>query len=218
MDDAMTELDHARALWDFHRLDMPLEEADFILAMGSHDDRVAEAAADLLLEGFAPLLVTSGGLGKVTKDHWQQSEGERFAQIARERGVPDSAIFVEREATNTGANLTLTRALLAARGIRVTSGIIVTKPYMRRRAFAAAACQWPAVHWQVSSPDICFEDYATPEVPLDRMINLMVGDLQRLDVYAAQGFQIPQTIPPDVWDSYEFLKAAGYDAFVIKPT
>lgn len=209
-------LKHARVLWDFHHLETPSRQADFVLAMGSHDERVADAAAEQVLDGKAPLLITSGGFGKVTRNTWKVSEGERFAQIARRKGVPDDAIIVEPEATNTGENLTKTRSLLAERGIQVRSGILVTKPYMRRRAFAAAARQWPEIDWQVVSPEIAFEAYPTEEVPLERMINLMVGDLQRLDVYGKNGFQIPQDIPADVWRSYEFLKEAGYDDFVIQ--
>ncbi|MEA3041995.1 MAG: hypothetical protein QOC65_1484 [Sphingomonadales bacterium] len=215
---AATELEHAQVLWDFHYLDTPLQRADFVLALGSHDERVAEKAADLVLQGWAPTLVTSGGLGKVTAGHWTESEGERFAQIAQARGVESSKIIVEAVATNTGENITKTRELLDRLRIPVGRGILVTKPYMRRRAYATAAMQWPEVEWLVSSPAIGLIDYPTADVPLDRMINLMVGDLQRLDVYAEQGFQIPQQIPSHVRASYEFLKDAGYDRFVIKTT
>lgn len=211
-----TDIDHARVLWDYHCLHSPVRRADFVLAMGSHDERVATAAAQQILLGNAPLLVTSGGFGKVTKDFWRKTEGERFAEIALEMGVSAEAIIIEPEASNTGENLTKTRTVLAARGLDVRSGIIVTKPYMSRRAFAAAARQWPEIEWQVTSPAVSFEDYPTEEVPLDRMINLMVGDLQRIDLYAKQGFQIPQDIPDKVWDSYAHLKQAGFDAFVIR--
>ena len=37
----------------------------------------------------------------------------------------------------------------------------------------------------------------------------MVGDLQRIRVYAERGFQIPQEIPDDVWLAYEELVRAG---------
>jgi uncharacterized SAM-binding protein YcdF (DUF218 family) len=207
---------HALRLWEFHRLPMEPGRADFVLAMGSHDERVARHAAELVLEGRAPLLVTSGGLGKVTSDTWQGSEGERFAKIAESMGVPSERILVEGEATNTGDNIVLTRRLLEERGIAVRAGILVTKPYMARRAYAAAAKQWPEVTWSVSTPAISFDAYPTDEVPLDKMVNLMVGDLQRLRVYAAQGFQIPQDIPADVWASYEYLRDAGHDRFVIR--
>jgi hypothetical protein len=42
------------------------------------------------------------------------------------------------------------------------------------------------------------------------VINIMVGDLQRIKEYPAKGFQIYQEIPHDVWAAYEELIEAGY--------
>ena len=39
----------------------------------------------------------------------------------------------------------------------------------------------------------------------------MVGDLQRIKLYPAKGFQIFQEIPDDVWQAYERLIELGYD-------
>ena len=38
----------------------------------------------------------------------------------------------------------------------------------------------------------------------------MVGDLQRIRVYATKGYQIAQEIPDDVWQAFEELVQAGY--------
>lgn len=48
------------------------------------------------------------------------------------------------------------------------------------------------------------------------IINIMVGDLQRIRVYPAKGFQIPQDIPEDVWEAYNRLVALGYDKQLVK--
>lgn len=209
-------LSKARVLWNYHFLDLGIHPSDFILALGSHDERVGEHAAQLMLDGFAPLLVPSGGFGKVTQHIWGVSEGERFAKIAIKFGVPDSKIIIENTATNTGDNITKTRDLLNSKGIVVTSGTLVTKPYMRRRAYATAMKQWPEISWLVSSPPLSFDDYPDKDVPLERMIELMVGDLQRIKVYAKSGFQIPQEIPDQVWRCYEELSCNGFDKYVIK--
>jgi len=105
------------------------------------------------------LLVTTGGLGKVTRHIWGTPEGVRFAEIARSLGVPEAKILIEDTATNTGENLTRTRDLLARERIVVRSGILVTKPYMRRRVFATASKQWSEVDWLVSSPNLSMKDY-----------------------------------------------------------
>ena len=39
----------------------------------------------------------------------------------------------------------------------------------------------------------------------------MVGDIQRMKAYPALGFQIPQEMPPGVWDAYERLVSMGFD-------
>ena len=41
----------AGILWDYLRLGEPLRKADCLIAMGSHDLRVAEYAARLFLDG-----------------------------------------------------------------------------------------------------------------------------------------------------------------------
>lgn len=206
----------AKRLWDYHRVNAEVESADFILALGSHDERVAEYAAQLMLEDAAPLLVTSGGFGKVTSAIWKVSEGERFAEIARKAGVRSDHILVEDKASNTGENVSLTRNLLEKYGRAVTSGILVVKPYMERRSYATAAQVWPEVRWTPASPPISFESYPTAEVTERKMIELMVGDLQRIAEYPRLGFQIPQDIPPDVWNAGEELVRLGFDAFALK--
>jgi len=41
----------AGVLWDYHHLDLGLRRADFVLALGSHDQRVASAAAKHVIDG-----------------------------------------------------------------------------------------------------------------------------------------------------------------------
>jgi uncharacterized SAM-binding protein YcdF (DUF218 family) len=208
---------YARSLWDYLNIECELKPSDFVLALGSHDLRVASSAAELYLKGLAQWFIASGGHGKVTSDLWKVAEGTRFAEVAQEAGVPADRIIVETRAQNTGDNIALVRDLLIADGrIPHTSGILVSKPYMKRRALATACKQWPDVIWGVAGPNIGYGEYPTSDVPKSRMINLMVGDLQRMKVFAEQGFQIPQEIPVAVWAAYENLVAMGFDQFVIK--
>jgi uncharacterized SAM-binding protein YcdF (DUF218 family) len=214
IDDEVRRL--AKVLWDYHCLDLGLRPVDFVLALGSHDERVAVAAAQHILDGLANLLVTTGGFGKVTRHIWGITEGARFAEIARSLGVPEEKILIENTATNTSENIIRTRDLLAQKGITIRSGILVTKPYMRRRAFATALKQWPEVEWLVSAPRLSMEEYSNEEVPERRMIELMVGDLQRIKIYAGHGFQAYQEIPANVWQAYEKLVKYGFDKYVIR--
>lgn len=51
---------------------------------------------------------------------------------------------------------------------------------------------------------------------MERVINIMVGDLQRIQVYAEKGFQIHQHIPNEIWNAYERLVSIGFDRQLIK--
>jgi hypothetical protein len=44
----------------------------------------------------------------------------------------------------------------------------------------------------------------------------MVGDLQRIKMYPAKGFQVYQEIPGDVWEAFEQLVALGFDKHLMK--
>lgn len=209
-------LDWSKLLWNYHHVQHALQKADCILALGSHDLRVANRAAELYLQGMAPLLVVSGGLGNFTKEYWTEPEADQFARIARDLGVPEAAILVENKSTNTGENIVFTQQLLAAKGLDPQSFIVVQKPYMERRSYATFKKHWPAKELMVTSPQISFEEYPTEEIPLERVIHIMVGDLQRIKYYPEKGFQVYQEIPAVVWQAYEGLVAAGYDQHLMK--
>jgi len=209
-------LQHAKKLWDYHHMNHTLVNTDCILVLGSHDTRVAERGAELYLQGWAPLLVFSGGLGNFTKDLWQEKEADLFAKIAIKMGVPQEAILVENRSTNTGENILFTQQLLKKKNLDPQSFIVVQKPYMERRSYATFKKHWPDKQLTVTSPQIAFEDYPNEEIPLHRVINIMVGDLQRIKVYPTKGFQVYQEIPGDVWASFEALVAAGFDQHLIK--
>ena len=193
----------------------PPARADLILALGSHDLRVADFAAALYRRGAAPLVVCAGGLGKITEELWTGSEGELFAERCEALGVPREHILVENRSRNTGENFTRTRELLGGLGLRPASGICVCKPYMNTRALATGRKQWPELSWSVGTPALSFEAYF-PGGPPAREIALMVGDLQRLRVYAQLGFQAPTEVPEAVWQAGQRLALDGYDDYVIR--
>lgn len=206
----------AKTVWDYHHMNMPLQKADCIFVLGSHDTRVADRAAEIYLQGWAPLLIFSGGLGRLTKESWTETEADLFAKIAMQKGIPEKNILIENRSTNTGENVLFTQKLLQQNGLDPQRFILVQKPYMERRTYATFQKQWPGKTVYVTSPQISFEDYPTKEFPLEKVINIMIGDLQRIRIYADKGFQIPQPIPYDVWTAYESLVALGFDQQLVK--
>ncbi len=206
----------AQQLWNYHLMNHQPAKADCILALGSHDLRVAERAAELYLQGWAPLVIMSGGLGNFTQEVWTEPEADQFAAIAIQKGVPARAILVENKSTNTGENILFTQQLLKKHQLDPQSFIVVQKPYMERRSYATFKKHWPDKDLLVTSPQIPFEQYATDDIPLERVINIMIGDLQRIQLYPAKGFQIHQHIPADVWQAYEQLVALGFNKHLVK--
>ena len=202
----------ARIIWDYHHMNDTLEKADCILVLGSHDTRVAERAATLYLDGWAPLLIFSGGLGRLTGELWTETEADKFSAIAIDMGVPRDAILIENKSTNTGENILFTQALLEENNLSPESFIVVQKPYMERRSFATFKKHWPGKKLMVTSPQIPFEQYPTTDIPFEKVISIMIGDLKRIKIYPEKGFQVYQHIPSHVWSAYEQLLKLGFSA------
>jgi hypothetical protein len=57
----------------------------------------------------------------------------------------------------------------------------------------------------VTSPLLSFDEYCNEEVPMDKVINVMVWDLQRIIEYPNQWFQTYQEVPENVLEAYEKL-------------
>lgn len=204
----------AQILWDYMHLNQKLQTADLLLVLGSHDLSVADHAASLFHDGYAKMVVISGGIAH--RDDWLQTgwdatEAEVFSQRMEERGVPIQHILLEKEAKNTGENFLFTKKLLIKMGEKVRSVIAVTKPYMERRAYATGKVQWPDIELFLTSPTCTFEQYISGDIDEDVVMNVMVGDLQRIIEYPKKGFQIPQLVPKHVLEAFEHLVACGYN-------
>jgi uncharacterized SAM-binding protein YcdF (DUF218 family) len=210
----------AQTLWDYHLMKHEIAAADAILVLCSHDERVAERAAQLFHEGWAPLVIFSGGQGSITRTLWNEPEAERFARIAVSLDVPRESILMEAQSTNTGENIEFTKRLVAERGLDLQKFILVQKPYMERRAFATFRKLWPEKELIVTSPQVSFreyvDDYTNRTLSAADVIGIMVGDLQRIKVYPDRGYQIAQEIPAKVWGAFEELVHAGYDKYLIQ--
>jgi hypothetical protein len=45
---------------------------------------------------------------------------------------------------------------------------------------------------------------------------VIVGDFQRMDLYAKLGYQVPQEIPEEAWEAFHKLVAMGFDKQLAK--
>ena len=210
--------DHAKKILAYMQLNMALKPVDAVLGLGSSEKRVADYCARLILEGYSDLLIFSGGYGKITQHSNKESEAELFRGIAINNGVPAEKILIEPHSTNTGENIRLTEELLQKQSIKIGSLIVVTKPYMERRAYATFKKQWANqdVELVVTSPRLGYDQMFSDAATKEQFINIMVGDLQRIKLFPALGFQIEQDIPMEVWNSFNTLVEQGFTKFLVK--
>ncbi len=207
-------------LWDWMGMHMVPGPADVIAAFGCYDEQIPLRAAELYRQGLAPYVVFSGGLGRNTDGLFSTTEAARFAAIAIEAGLPESAVLLEDKSKNSAENLLFTKALLAQRGVTARHILAVHKPYMERRLYAAAAVYWRSAAFTVTSPQVTIAEHirAAQAVGMTErgVVETVVGDVQRMELYAQKGYQIPQPIPPAVRAAYERLAAAGYTGQMIR--
>ncbi|TCN28821.1 DUF218 domain-containing protein [Kribbella orskensis] len=200
----------AQLIWDYHQMNHVLRPADVGIGVGSHDLGVATFAARLFHQGLFPTLVFTGANSPTTVARFPRGEAVHYRDHAIELGVPASAIVVEPLATNTGQNVAFTRDLLAARGERVGSVLVMSKPYMERRAFATCQKLWPDVQIVCASEPIELANYINGIGDAGLVLDMLVGDLQRVIEYPALGFAIEQEVPDDVYAGFARLIDAGY--------
>ncbi|XP_046585275.1 uncharacterized protein SCO4629-like [Haliotis rubra] len=203
----------ATKIWNYMLMNHEIRKSDVILALGNNDVRTAQHAAHLFKEGLADWLMFSGKDGTLTTGKWDRPEAEVFRDVALSAGVPDNKIILETEATNTGENVVFSHTVLESLNIKPKKIILVSTPYMERRAYATFMKQFQgatSMDVVVTSPEVTLQAYPNKEVgSLNEIISVMMGCMQRCRVYPEKGFQIPQDIPNDVWEAYESLRDLG---------
>ena len=213
-------MDAIQCLWDFMHMNQEPEAADVIVGFGCYDEDIPKRCAELFHRGFAPYVCFSGGLGRNTSAIWTKSEAERFAAIAIAEGVPEDRIILEDQSTNSGENLLFTPKILAERGIKAEKIIAVHKPYMEKRLWAAMQVYWPTVKAVYTSPDVTVEQHIAHAeavgISRKRVIETIVGDIQRMELYAKKGYQVPVQIPEEVRSAFHTLVAEGYTGQLAK--
>ena len=210
----------ANILWDYMHLNQQPEQADVIVGFGCYDEDIPRRCAELYHAGYAPFVTFSGGLGRNTDKLWTKSEAERFAAIAVAEGVPENRIILENKSTNSAENLLFTPKVLAKQGVKADKIIAVHKPYMERRLWSAMQVYWPEVQAVYTSPQVTLEEHIAHAERIGMtahgVIETIVGDIQRMELYAHKGYQVPVEIPDKVWDAYHQLVKLGFDGQLVK--
>jgi uncharacterized SAM-binding protein YcdF (DUF218 family) len=197
-------------LWNYHDMRHEPRPCDVGIGLGSHDLGVAIVAVDLFHRGMFPRMVFTGANAPTTMDRFPRGEAVHYREYAIEHGVPADSVLVETRAVNTAENLTFAREILASQGIEPRSVLLMSRPYQQRRAFATCRKVWPEVAVLCASRPLPLDDYVASIGDVKRVIDMLVGDTQRIEEYAKRGFAIPQEIPPEVQAAYSRLVGAGF--------
>jgi len=205
-----TSRQDAQVIWGYHQMGHEPRPCDAGIGLGSHDLGVATLAADLYHAGLFPVLVFTGANSPTTRARFPRGEAVHYAEQAMTLGVPQSAIIIEPEAANTGQNISRSRRALAGAGITPGSVMLISKPYMQRRAYATARKLWPEVSVVCVSEDLSLDDYLKQMGDGKLVIDMLTGDLQRVIEYPARGFATAQEVPATVHAAYQRLIAAGF--------
>lgn len=169
--------------------DEPVKSDIIFLPGGSHP-ATPEHGAKLYNEGYAPLLMPSGGLS-VKFDKWQgvkekadiyngdyHTDCEFFTDVLIKNGVPKSAIIEEKESGHTRDNAFFSRKTADEKGLDIKSGIIVCKSFHARRCLMLYQLAFPEARLVVCPVDVfgvTKDSWFTTEYGTDRVL----GELAR---------------------------------------
>ena len=220
MERQMEFLEPLQIIWDYLGMHQTPRKADCIVGFGNFNTNIARRAAELYHQGYAPKIMFTGGLGRNTTHLFTEPEAVRFAKVAMECGVPECDIILEDKSTNTKENIDFMREIFEKQGIPHDHVLGVHQPFMERRIVAALGIYWPELNFTVTSPQVTIPEYLVSAkeqgMTENASISVIVGDFQRIDLYAKLGYQTPQEIPEEAWEAYRKLVAMGYDKQLAK--
>ena len=139
-----------------------LEKADIIFVPGNGYPQMAEQAARLYREGYAPYILPSGRysivIGKFAGVLAEQkkyngnyeTEWEFLRDVLMKNGVPESAILREDKSTFTYENAILSKKVTDDAGLEIKKAIMCCKNYHARRACMYYQLLYPDTKFMVS--------------------------------------------------------------------
>ncbi len=179
---------------DFVFLEDKIEKADIIFIPGGSHPELGEYAALLWIQGYAPMLMPSGGVSIKTGqfngvkaraeiyNKSYRSDCEFLTDVLKINGVPENAIIGESESSFTKDNAYFSRKVLDKKGITIKKAIICCKNFHARRALMCYQFAFPDVEFYIyptpfyeQGVDISKENWYQTEVGIKRVL----GEIQR---------------------------------------
>lgn len=170
--------------------DIP-EKADMIFVPGNGYPHMAERAAQLYKENYAPYILPSGKFS-ITEGHFSgvlakkekykgefPTEWEFLRRVLLDNGVPEQAILREENATFTYENAIYSRRVTDRMGITVKKGILCCKACHARRCKMYYQRVYPETEFFVCASDvdgISKENWNSTE----KGIQAVMGEVERI--------------------------------------
>jgi hypothetical protein len=162
---------------------------------------------------MASRIIFTGKDGNWTAGKSAITEAEAFASIAIGMGVAANNLILEKEATNIGQNILLSKKIMDAHGW--ASAIIVTKPQTTLRTRLTINTHADMKQCLVHAPAYTMNEFIV-KFGREQLFNEMVGDIDRIIQYPAKGFQEAINIPHHVLEAFEMLKQAGFTKHLLR--
>lgn len=176
------------------------QKADAILLPGGSHPEQPEYAAELYNQGFAPLIIVSGGVSvkrekfdgvKSKSDIYNRdykTDCEFLTDALHINGVPLSAIYGEDKSGHTRDNAFFSKKVADEKGLRIKTAIIVCKAFHARRCLMLYQMAFPDTTFCVC-PVVCMgitrDNWYKSEQGIDRVLgelarcgNQFVGDIK----------------------------------------
>lgn len=180
-----------------------IRKADVILVLGSDLPCLAEKACALWNKGLAKYLVFCGGVGHSTGNLKEKagkimgrdvgelpdSEAELYAVLAEKQyHVPEKAVIIEKNSTNTAENVKYAMRILEEKQIRSQFMLLMQDPILQRRSYVTALDFVPEETLLISYapfiPSVSIEGNRLPDIPYlweeGRFYELLLGEMRRL--------------------------------------
>ncbi len=166
---------------DFIFIEHPPQKADIIFIPGSAFGELADTAAGLWQMGFAPYVLPSGKyskpVGHCTIEGFE-TECAYLCQILLAKGVPETAILKEQEATYTYENAIYSRQVTDKAGLEIKKAILCPQAYHARRCLLYYEILYPDTEFFVcptNTRGITRNNWYRQEASID----LVLGELER---------------------------------------
>lgn len=149
-------------LWDYLAEEDKLEKADLVFVFGGPGINRVNEAIRLWKDKLGDKILFTGQKASYMKDI-DITEAERYANIARDEGVPENTLILETSATNTPENVRNSITKLHQIDFLPRKIILITIVYHMRRSYLTfkSAAEWNPILIRRPVPSAKFtqEDY-----------------------------------------------------------